>query len=247
LRFSQPDSNQIGSENRRSTSNGIRGTLRPEDESDSKTGSLSGIVVDASGARIPQAEVLLVSRDTDFRKSIESDDTGGFSFDDVPAGRYTLEVISKGMGGTFRKFRFNPGGAAPFFPFVLQPGEVMESAIVTASAPPGVAAGSTAVAGAGPRRIRVGGNVEAAKLIEQPPPVYPESARTAGLQGVVILQAAFSPRGVPEDLKVISSPGDDLSKAALDAVRHWRYQPTLLNGDPIEVVTTITVDFRLQD
>lgn len=89
--------------------------------------------------------------------------------------------------------------------------------------------------------------MEAAKLIERTFPVYPESARSAGLQGLVVLEADITPEGVPTDLKVISSPGDDLGKAAVDAVQKWRYKPTLLNGNPVEVVTTISVDFRLQD
>jgi len=53
--------------------------------------------------------------------------------------------------------------------------------------------------------------------------------------------------GVPLNWKVLSSPDPDLSQAAIDAIRQWRYQPTLLNGEPIEVVTTIAVRFRLED
>jgi TonB family protein len=214
-------------------------------ESNGKTGSLSGIVVDASGARIPKAEVRLVSRNNSFTQTSESDDTGGFSFDGVPAGRYSLEVSSSGMGGSFRSFEFKAEGQPPFFPFVLHPGSVTESAVVIARAP-----GSPLKAAAvGPRKIRIGGSVEDAKLIDgtQTPPVYPESARAEGRQGVVLIQAEISPEGVPEDLKVIGSPGDDLSKAALQAISQWRYQPTLLNGEPVAVVTTITVDFRLED
>ena len=212
-------------------------------ESGHKTGSLSGVVVDSSGARIPRAEVRLISRNNSFTQTTESGDTGDFSFDEVPAGRYTLEVISPGMGGSFRSFDFKADGQPPFFPFVLHPGNVTESAVVTAKAP---TASSKAVA-LGPHRIKVGGNVQAAKLIESPPPVYPESARSQGLQGVVLLQATISSEGVPSDFRVLGSPGEDLTKAALDAVAQWRYQPTLLNGEPVEVVTTITVNFQLQN
>jgi len=219
------------------------GGPRAPGESENKTGSLPGIVVDSRGARIPRAEVRLISRNNSFTQSTESSETGDFSFGGVPAGRYTLEVSSPGMGGSFRSFDFKAEGEPPFFPFVLHPGNVTESVVVTAKAP---ATPSKAVP-MGPRRIRVGGMVQAAKLIESPPPEYPESARSQGLQGVVLLQATISPEGVPTELKVLGSPGEDLTKAAMDAVSQWRYQPTLLNAEPVEVITTITVNFQLDN
>ena len=215
-------------------------------ESDSNTGSLSGIVVDSSGGRVPKATVWLVNRDSGVKQEAETDETGDFAFKDLPAGRYTLNVMSAGMGGSFRMFTLKAEGQPPFFPFVLQPGTVAESAVVTAKLPPGVSVkGGTP---AGPRRIRIRGSVEGAKLIENSPqPVYPESARSKGVQGLVLLEATISAEGVPTNLKVLSSPSEDLSQAAEDAVRQWRYQSTLLNGDPIAVLTTIAVDFRLED
>jgi TonB family protein len=213
-------------------------------QSENKTGSLAGIVVDSSGARIPKAEVRLVSRNNAFQKSVESDETGNFSFDDVPAGRYTLEVSSTGMGGVFRSFEFKAEGEPPFFPFVLHPGSVSETVSVTAKSPHSL---GDKAAKAGPNRIRVGGAVQAAKLIEGAQPSYPAAAKSRGVQGAVVLEATISAEGGVADLKVISSPDDDLAKASLDAVREWRYQPTLLNGDPVQVVTTVSVNFTLQD
>jgi TonB family protein len=214
--------------------------------------SVSGIVVDIRGARVPKATVWLVNRDSAARQDAETDETGGFAFKDLPAGRYTLNVMSPGMGGSFYMFTLKAEGEPPFFPFVLQPGALAESVVVTAKLPRGV---STARPGtlevgtsAGPRRIRIGGSVEIAKLIENTPqPVYPESARERGIQGVVMLEATISAEGVPTDLKVLSSPSEDLSKAAMDAVQQWKYRSTLLNGEPIAVVTTIAVDFRLEE
>lgn len=222
----------------------VQGGEVPAKNSENKTGSLSGIVVDSSGARIPKADVRLVSRNNAFQKSVQSDDTGNFSFDEVPAGRYTLEVSSAGMGGTFRSFEFKTEGEPPFFPFVLHPGSLAETVAVTAKTPQSLGDKATKL---GPRRIRVGGAVEAAKLIENRPPEYPESAKARGAQGMVVLEATIAADGTPENFKVISSPDDDLTKAALDAVIKWRYQPTLLNGDPVEVVTTVAVNFTLQD
>ena len=95
-----------------------------------------------------------------------------------------------------------------------------------------------------PSRIRVGGQVEAAKLIYKPTPEYPPLAKMARIQGTVRLEAVIAKDGTIQDLKVLSGH-PLLVQAALDAVKQWRYQPTLLNGDPVEVVTEIDVNFTL--
>lgn len=94
------------------------------------------------------------------------------------------------------------------------------------------------------QRIRLGGNVQAAKLISQPMPVYPPLARQARIQGNVVLHAIIAKDGRVEQLSVISGH-PLLIQSALDAVRQWRYQPTTLNGAPVEVDTTITVTFTM--
>jgi len=98
---------------------------------------------------------------------------------------------------------------------------------------------------AAPRRIRVGGQVEQAKLIFKPNPEYPPLAKMARITGVVRLEAIISRDGTIQDLKVISGH-PLLVKAAIDAVSRWRYQPTLLNGEPVEVITEVDVHFTLE-
>jgi protein TonB len=97
---------------------------------------------------------------------------------------------------------------------------------------------------AAPSRIRVGGNVAAAKLIRQVTPVYPTIAKTAHISGTVTLHAIISKDGSIEQLEYVSGP-PLLMRNAMDAVRQWRYNPTLLNGEPVEVDTTISVVFTL--
>ncbi len=97
-----------------------------------------------------------------------------------------------------------------------------------------------------PKRIRVGGQVESARLIFQPHPEYPPLAKMARIQGVVRLDAIISKDGTIQDLKVISGH-PLLVRSALEAVQRWRYQPTLLNGDAVEVATEIDVNFTLAD
>jgi periplasmic protein TonB len=93
-------------------------------------------------------------------------------------------------------------------------------------------------------RIRLGGNVEEAKLIARIQPVYPVLAVQTRTQGNVILHAIISKEGDVSELEVVSGH-PLLVEAALGAVRQWRYRPTLLNGFPVEVETTITVSFVL--
>lgn len=97
-----------------------------------------------------------------------------------------------------------------------------------------------------PKRIRVGGQVESARLIFQPKPEYPPLAKMARIQGTVRLEAIISKDGTIQDLRVLSGH-PLLVKSALEAVQRWRYQPTLLNGEPVEVVTEIDVNFTLQE
>ncbi len=92
--------------------------------------------------------------------------------------------------------------------------------------------------------LRVGGNVQAAKIINRVQPVYPPLARQTRISGTVRLHAIISKDGSIQQLEVVSGH-PLLQQAALDAVRQWRYQPTLLNGDPVEVDTTIDVIFSL--
>jgi periplasmic protein TonB len=86
--------------------------------------------------------------------------------------------------------------------------------------------------------------VQEAKIINKPMPVYPEIAKTAHIQGTVVLHAIIAKDGSVEQVTFISGP-PLLMRNAMDAVRQWRYQPTLLNGEPVEVDTTISVVFTM--
>jgi len=95
-----------------------------------------------------------------------------------------------------------------------------------------------------PRAITVGGKVQEAKLTARIQPIYPPIAVQTRIQGDVVLHAVIGKDGSVAELEVVSGH-PLLLRAALDAVRQWRYQPTLLNGEPVEVETTITVSFVL--
>jgi protein TonB len=98
--------------------------------------------------------------------------------------------------------------------------------------------------GSGPTtRWRVSGGVEQGLLVHEVKPIYPGLARQVGVQGEVILQAVIGKDGRIENLRVISG-NPLLVKAAWDAVLQWRYRPYLLDGEPVEVETQITVNFK---
>ncbi len=92
---------------------------------------------------------------------------------------------------------------------------------------------------------RVGGAVQAAKLIYQVRPTYPPLAKQARIQGTVRLQAVIARDGSIQNL-VLASGHPLLVPSAMDAVRQWRYSPTTLNGETVEVLTQIDVNFTLQ-
>ena len=93
-------------------------------------------------------------------------------------------------------------------------------------------------------RIRQGGSVQAALLVNKVQPVYPPLARQTRISGTVRLHALISKQGTVESLEVLSGH-PLLVRAAMDAVQQWKYKPTLLNGEPVEVDTTIDVIFSL--
>jgi periplasmic protein TonB len=96
-----------------------------------------------------------------------------------------------------------------------------------------------------PQRIRVGGNVQAANLITQDHPGLSALAKQARIQGTVELSAVIGKDGRVQELKVVRGH-PLLVQAAMDAVKNWVYKPTMLNGEPVEVETTIDVNFTLQ-
>ncbi len=115
------------------------------------------------------------------------------------------------------------------------------SAFAAPPAPPQPAASKPKII-----RIKRGGQVEPPRLLFQPKPEYPALARMARIEGVVQIEATISRDGTVEALRVVSGH-PLLTKAAFDAVSRWRYEPTRLNGEPVEVVMEADVIFNLNN
>jgi protein TonB len=93
--------------------------------------------------------------------------------------------------------------------------------------------------------LRIEGTVAQSNLTMKVQPIYPAAAKSARVQGTVELEITVTKDGIPAELRVVRSPSDDLSESALVAVRQWRYRPTLLNGSPVEIISTVIVNYTL--
>jgi TonB family protein len=204
---------------------------------------LTGSVYDASGAVLPVVGLSL--HDTrELTWQATTDATGHFEFPAVLPGRYVLEATLAG----FRPLRheFELRNARDWDRAItLQVGDVRESIAVRASRVAGPTSSSTPP---GAEPLRVGGNIRAPRKQKDVHPVYPATMRAAGREGVVPLEAIIGRDGAVHSVRVLSAQvHPDFAAAAMDAVRQWYFDPTLLNGVPVEVVMTVSVAFSLAD
>jgi TonB family protein len=201
---------------------------------------LTGTVYDASGAVLPNV-VVTVDDAQSHNWHATTDAAGHFAFPSVAAGKYSLRVSQTGFKELRQdvELRVERDWARTI---TLQVGDVQETLTVesqrTGSGP----------ATAAPARIRVGGNIRAPRKLHTANAVYPDSMKAAGIEGKVPLEAIIGQDGSVHSVRVLSAEvHPDLARAAADAVRLWKFEPTLLNGAPVEVVMKVTIDFRLKD
>jgi TonB family protein len=206
------------------------------------TGTIAGVVIDPTGAVVPRVEVIASNSDTHGKEVTTASAVGTYAFSNVPAGHYSIEV----RAGGFSAFRLdnlilNNGGTLRA-DARLALGDISLKTQVVA---PGTPA-PRALAASG-RPIRVGGNVQYAKVIQKVEPIYPADLQAQGIEGTVLLSAVISKEGTPLSLRPQNTAvNSEFITAAMDAVGQWRFQATLLNGEPVEILTTITVEFKLQ-
>ena len=207
-------------------------------------GSLSGSVEDPSGARVPRCEVRLANLDGSNERVTHADFAGQFRFAAIPVGRYSLEVRSAGFAALKMQPRVEANQEA-VLTARLAVGQVLESVTIVGARP--AAAPAPAAAPQPAVRIRVGGMVQPAKVLRRVPPVYPEDLKAKGVTGTVTLRGVIAKDGRLTDLELVNTEIDPgLVTAAMEAARRWVYQPSLLNGEPVAVPTTIDLQFELQ-
>jgi protein TonB len=159
----------------------------------------------------------------------------GLEYRVVDAG--TLIVRTRADRLVVRRTPEGQAGAAP--------GEVPKKPVVrrTPAAAPAEPEGEAARGGEEPYRI--GGDIQEPERIHYVSPEYPELARRARMEGFVILRAVVDREGNVRDAEVLRGLGLGLDVAARDAVLQWKYTPTYYNGEPVEVILTVTVAFQL--
>jgi TonB family protein len=206
-------------------------------------GALAGIITDPSGARIPKATVIAKNLDGSNQETTLTNEAGEYGFSAIPPGRYAIEVRVPGFK-LGKQEGVVTSGTATRVDAAMELGGISEQVTVRAarSAPAPVMPQRSGT----PQRIPVGGNVQMARLIRQPRPDYPAELKQLGVTGVVMIQAVISKDGELLNPRVVNTDVDwRLAQSALDAVKQWRYTPTLLNGQPVEVATSVAVAYEL--
>ena len=232
--------------------------------------TFSGSVLDQTGAPVPGATVVLTNAQSQARFQVTSDASGQFQFVPLPAETYALEATLAG----FKKSQDTVSlvGKKVSRDVTLSLGELQETISVRASsvAPEQVeremVVGKIGTAGAEPARTAqdpsgrsafqramdsckpssIGGNVRAPHKIKDVKPIYPMSLRASQTGGKVLLKATIDVDGTVRDVQVVKSAHADLDNAAIEAVRQWQFDGTLLNCVPVEVSMNVAVDFGIQ-
>ncbi len=207
---------------------------------------LSGVVRDASGAAVPGARVSVALGER--QEITRSNDAGEYSFPGLAAGNWRVQIQKPGFALLELTGLAVAENAATKFDAVLYVGKIQETVNVSSrdSSIPPPPPPPPPPAGFKPSPIRVGGNVQAAKIVTRVAPVYPADCKQEKVQGIVLLQAIIGKDGSIVSLKAVNTMVDArLVRAATEAVQQWKYQTTLLNGDPVEVQTMVEINFTL--
>ena len=203
--------------------------------------ALSGVIYDPSGGVLPEA-ALTLEDERQNKWQATSDSTGRFEFPPVGAGKYVLEVALAGFRSLRQELELTV--ARDWTRAVtLQVGNVRESITVREKRSKTPRPGARRSA-AGPR----GRQHPSAHQDKGRKPVYPASMREAGREGSVPLEAIIGRDGTVLSVRVATAQvHPDFAQAAIDAVQQWLFTPTMLNGKPVEVVMTVTMEFELED
>ncbi len=211
---------------------------RPVAAEDAGVGSLSGIVRDPSGARVPDAAVVVHGSGAILTTSTNT--FGEWSFSGLRAGSYTVAVLAAGFAGDRSVAVDVVAGVERKIDTNLTIASSLETVTISATGNPQPSPAAQS------ELPRVGGNVQAPRIVKRVFPVYPPSARDQGVSGPVVISAVIGKDGTVLHAQVMNDSPAELREAALRAVQGWAYKPVLLNGEPVENLTTITINFQLK-
>jgi TonB family protein len=199
-------------------------------------------IYDPTSSVLPGVEVTLEDQLAGKRNAV-TDSSGALAFDGVAPGEYTIDASLAG----FRRLQtpLTLRVARDWSRTItLQVGDLNETVTVAARRMP--AASPAPPAGSAGEPLRIGGNIRAPRKLVHVSPVYPPTMHEAGLEGSVPIEAVIDTDGIVASVRVLSAQvHPEFAKAATDAVRQWKFSPTLLNGEAVEVRMTVTVRFDL--
>lgn len=224
--------------------------------------SLAGTVLDPTDRVLPNVRVVLTDPANQSKHEVRSDASGRFEFAGVPAGDYALEAFLPGFA-TLRGQVTVTGGGPLETNVRMEVGSIEETVTVASSGRPEPArVPSAAELEAAARALQskrgvgdcpgsgapgdVGGNLRAPRKVKNVPPVYPEALSLQQVSGRVELEGVIGVDGTMRELRAASSDHADFERAALDAVRQWEFDTTLLNCQPIEVNIGVHVNFDIR-
>jgi TonB family protein len=204
--------------------------------------TLAGTVYDPAGGVVPGVSLTLV--DAQERTWTARSDAGGrFEFPAIAPGSYALEAALPGFRTLKQDLALRVARDWDRA-ITLQVGEVSETVTVSASR----VAPAPGPLQPQPSRLKVGGNIKAPRKLYHVAPVYPQGMREAGREGIVPIEAGIGIDGTVTAVRVLSADiHPDFAIAAVDAVRQWRFDPTLLNGVPVEIRMRVSIAFKLSN
>jgi hypothetical protein len=210
--------------------------------------TVSGAIVDQSGAALPGVAVTAFNTARDSRQEVVTNAFGRFELIGLVPGSYTLEADLPGFETFQQKLTLN--GQDVTRDITLEIGSLEETITVTRDrnnppvlpseryAPRPAICGPNDRGGSAP--MRIGGQIRTPRKLYHVPPIYPEGSPA----GIVRIDAVIGPDGLVQDTRVTNDAPDALARAAIDAVQQWEFDPTLLNCEAVDVRMSVTVDFR---
>jgi hypothetical protein len=209
--------------------------------------TLSGSIVDQSGAALPGVIVIANNRLRGDRREVATDRNGRFELIGLAPGVYVIEADLPGFETFFERVAID--GQNLSREITLQIGSLQETVTVVNdpnAAPvapsqrftplPASCGPSTSDAGG----VRVGGQIRTPRKVRHVPPIYPQGSSP----GVVAIEAVIGTDGFVQEARVTNDAPDALARSAIDAVRQWEFDPTLLNCEAVDVRMSVTVDFQ---
>jgi TonB family protein len=207
--------------------------------------TLSGSIVDQLDGVLPAVSVVVTDTQRQVTHEARTDRTGRFEFVGLPQGDYLLEASIPGFKTS--QTRLTLAGQDMQRDLRLQIGSLQEMVTVTDGPDRSVPRPARAPYPTRPQCAPlgsggIGGNIRQPVKLKHFAPIYPGG----NAQGVVVLATLIGTDGLIKDVKVLRSPNPVLTEAAVDAVRQWEFDQTLLNCVPVETEMSVTVEFRRQ-